>query len=265
MYFFIDESNTDNTPEILKKASVKKENLYSYTLKKNNSVKDSVLSVVALYNESGQFLKIENYDDRGKLSSVETFEYLDSFHLSSSRLFNISWNTIYTSSYLYDGLGREIIKYTKGSNNSEIITEQKQYDERGLLISLITKDNKNYSSVKKYEYYPDRKLSKVSTFDERGKIEFVDSYKYESGKKISFLSNPEGITKQAEFYYDTLDRCVMYISPWQIKYLLPPDSADYNDSTKVSHFIYNDDGTLYEWSVRIRGKIVQLQKHYYSK
>lgn len=265
IYFFIDESNTDNTPEILKNASIRIEKLYSYTLKKNNSVKDSVLSAVGTYNELGKLLKIENYEENGKLASVETYKYSDSSQLSASNDHNISWNTNYLSTYVYDSLGREVTKYTQGSNSKDVVIEQKEYNGKGLLVSLNTKDDRYYSSVKRYEYYPDGRLSKISTFDDKGKIKFVDSYKYEPGKKIVFLSNMEGVTKQAEFYYDTLERCVMYISPWGMKYLVSPDSDEYKNSTQVSRFIYNDDGTLFEWSVTIKDKLVQLQRHYYSK
>src|SRR5436309_2321192 len=92
LYYFEDESNsTDNKPAIIKILSIRIEKIYSYILKKDNSIKDSILSALGTYGDLGNILKIEYYDEKGKLGSVDTYIYSSTSQLLAYNVFTISW------------------------------------------------------------------------------------------------------------------------------------------------------------------------------
>lgn len=246
-----------NPKEVIKANSIIREEVYSYNFN-SRGIKDSSLTRTYYYNNLADLVeerlaKSDNYKE-----SITTYEYsyYPSGKLRRQVVDNKGLRMITIYEYEYDELGNEIVKYEYNKDTTRLIIEQKVFNEKGQVVQLLTKiDNYEFYVSRKYYYNPDNDLSKMEAFDFNGKLSYTDIFQYDSARKSKtvYLENEEGRKLVGEYFYNNDRQCVR------------TTSNAFDNSSKRTENVYNSDKTIFESSVYLDDKKVQMNRHYYFR
>jgi len=162
--------------------------------------------------------------------------------------------------------GFEINKYKYNKDTTELKIEQKIYSQKNQLIQLQTKiNNKDFYTSRKYYYDNENNLIRTDAFEK--KDGYIYSYLYEynkiENKKTSYLKNDDGKKLIGEYYYNEDGQVIKVKSIERMATFMTQQGTDFNTTNQLRENRYNPDKTLFETTIYLEGKKVQMTRHYY--
>jgi hypothetical protein len=258
-----------NTKETIKANNIVREEVYSYNFNKRG-IKDSTLTHTYYYDAIGDLIEERFAKTKNHGGSIR--KYVNSYYPSGKLRKQIvdkqSLKMMSIYEYDYDSLGNELTKYDYNEDTTSLTIEQKTYNENNQVIQLRTKINDNdFYISRKYYYNTNNDLSKVVAFDDKGEIMYSYIYEYDNtqNKKTDYLENGNGRKKTGEYFYNNDKQCVKANTTFTSEPFLSSTSTEYHIFNRVTQNIYNQDKTVFESSVYVDGKKVQMNRHFYFK
>jgi hypothetical protein len=216
------------------------------------------------------FLAVEEYNADGTISIqsqliskktraiiVDSFFYNDGGLLVKQTIENKGGKPFVINTIHYDSRGLDTGSYSyidpsiKGARNSNA---RKEYDNAGRLTrKYLQWDDKNPYLAEIYAYDTEGRLAEVNNYNENGQLLYATLYEYQDNndRKIVYRKKPDGKIKYMVYYYNKQGRCT------RISWFL-------GENTWEHRFLYNPDGTLFEYTT-LKAKKQETHRHYYSK
>jgi hypothetical protein len=250
-YFYSDSSN--NRPHIIAANGIKKDSIYSFTLK-NGKVVDSFNNGSETFNEHGY--KIEQrtlISPRNGVFVIDSFFYNDKQWRIRYTMTTSGGQRVGEITYTLNEAGKETSSYNvfKSRDSLDISRSESVYNVQGRLTEIYTYFGRATTPyIRRFYYGAEGRIVKETAIGNDGKTRDARSVVYEKNRATWYNLRTGKPDKGPVFFYNDAGQCIKITNLY---------------GGLESRFIYNSDGTLYEWSSYRNGKKEKMDRHYYYK
>lgn len=253
-YYFYSDST--NAKKIIADNHIKKDVIYTYTIEKGK-IKDSSFYGSEVYDQYGNLIERRYSLGKGKVFLVDSFFYNAGHHLVKTTYGNRSGAAYGETVFEYDAAGREISSFTTmrlGNGSIDSNDTRKTYNEAGRLNEKYIRYRGSSKSYLRetYQYDEEGRITEIKYYGVDGRSTSSTLFLYEKNRKRTYEKNERGTHLNLVFSYNDKGQCN------SLRAFMAGD--------KQSRFIYNTDGTLFEWTSYDKDRKTEtMDRHYYFK